>query len=1029
MLIKKTLSCHLALTLASMILLSPLTGQTTETASATMASAQVKKPISHDVYANWRSINGSVLSHDGQWAAFALHAQEGDGEVVVRHLADGREWRWPRGTAPAFSSDGRYLAFAITPLHAELVKAKKDKKKTDDLPKPGLGIMDLANGKVETIGRVKRFAWPEQGASWLAVLQDAARSAKKDEARDAKAPQKGTGTKKEAGSEMMVLDFTNRDASAKRHLIQDVAEFVWAKNGERLAYTVSLNDGTRSKPKTADSAREGVYLFNPQDASSTALANGAGYYKHLSFDDNGQQLAFISNRDALAAGASTKEGGKDAAEGKDGSKDEVTEGSKDNSAEAAAGLATPASFNLFYWRAGWQNARAVVGPATLGMSPGWGIGEFAELHFSKDGQRLFFANALLPKPPAKDAPEPVKVDLWHWKDPQLQSMQKVRAEKEKQRSYTAVWHVASERMVQLANKDLPGMLVNDNARFALGISDLPYQRLQSWDHVYYDAYAVDLESGAARLLATKMPFLPSLSPAGKYMLAFDGASRQWISWAMQDGSRVNLTAGLKVDFDDTRRDTPDLHDGWGFAGWRMDDAAVVLYDQYDLWQVDPASHASHNLTQGFGRRNGLEFRYVNLAREPGAEQKVARRISNVANDDSPVRHESKPLPDQPWILATTHEATRASGFYALPHAGGTPQKLIFADKMMGDLIKAKDADAVLFTQQSFAEFPDLWYGDRSMQSVQKISQANPQQSNYNWGRQEVLNYTSSDGKKLKALLTRPEDFDPAKKYPLMVYVYEKFSDNLHRHIVPAPSQNINIPRYVSNGYIVLRPDIVYQTGSPGKSAVNTVLPAIRQLIAKGYVDPARIGIQGHSWGGYQVNYLLTQTKLFRAAEAGASMANMISGYGGIRWGSGSSRAVQYEKQQSRIGTPPWASPFRYIENSPIFFVDKITTPWLGLHNDDDDAVPWYQSIEFFTALRRLDKQAYWFSYNGEKHGLKERDNIKHFTVHMAEFFDHYLLGKARAEWMDTPVPYLEKGKRDVMGQFKREIPSIHNKTE
>ena len=482
---------------------------------------------------------------------------------------------------------------------------------------------------------------------------------------------------------------------------------------------------------------------------------------------------------------------------------------------------------------------------------------------------------------------------------------------------------------------MPDIITNENSRFALGLSSLPYQRLQSWDSLYQDAWAVDLDSGTVRPLATKLRFNPTLSPAGKYMLAFDPVSHQWWSWGMQDGVKTNLTGGLKVGFDDHRHDMPGPRRSWGVAGWRKDDAAVVLYDQFDLWQINPANRATSNLTRGYGRKNQLALRFINLDSDH-AKKKMAAS----GNDDDDEPAESKAMPDTPWILGAKHEQTHASGFFQLDHnlsnpqngaqsnLGAEPRKLIYADKMIGDLIKAEQADTVLFTQQSFTEFPDLWHSDLALQAPKKISSANPQQASYNWGKQELFHYTSADGKKLQALLTKPENFDPAKKYPLMVYIYEKFSTNLHRHIVPAAGQNINVTRYVSNGYIVLRPDIVYQIGYPGKSAFNTVLPAIKQLSAKGYIDPARIGIQGHSWGGYQINYLLTRTKLFRAAEAGASMANMISGYGGIRWGTGMSRAFQYEKLQSRIAGTPWDSTAKYIENSPIFQVDKVTTPYL-----------------------------------------------------------------------------------------------------
>jgi dipeptidyl aminopeptidase/acylaminoacyl peptidase len=244
------------------------------------------------------------------------------------------------------------------------------------------------------------------------------------------------------------------------------------------------------------------------------------------------------------------------------------------------------------------------------------------------------------------------------------------------------------------------------------------------------------------------------------------------------------------------------------------------------------------------------------------------------------------------------------------------------------------------------------------------------------------------------------------------------SEGLHSYRPPAPGTSINITRYVSNGYIVLQPDIIYDTGYPGESAEKCVIPAVNAVVAMGFIDPKRIGIQGHSWGGYQITHLITRTNMFAAVQAGASVSNMVSAYGGIRWGTGMSRAFQYEKTQSRIGAPPWDAPLQFIENSPIFWVKKVETPYLSIHNDQDDAVPWYQGIEFFSALRRLGKEAYMFVYNGEPHGLRNRDNMKHWTVHQDEFFDHYLLGKPKPEWMDKGVPFLERGRRDVSDLFK-----------
>lgn len=1041
-----------ALSLA-LLPLAPLTAATppqpatpVAVAAASLAPATVLAPITHDVYATWRSIQHTQLSRDGQWIAYALVAQEADGELVVRRVADGREYRAPRGTTPSFSADGRYLAFAVAPTRAELDKAKKDKKKGDDAPKAGAAWMDLASGQVESVERVKRFAWAKDGSQHLAMLLEApvkkdgakaATAAKADEqddrndgSRDQEAPPEGgaPSAKKTPGNDLLLIDVTTR----QRNAFKDAADFAWNNTGTLLAYVVSVKEPAKdsakepaktaatavpapaasaipaaapasdatvatavaptatAKPAVDESAREGVYVIDPSaPTQSRAVIAGAGSYKQLRFDEAGRRLAFVSNRDHVAETKAAEKARKaEKADAKD-AKDEKSD------------KPDPTPFKLFLWQAGQERAAVLVSASTPGMPAGWTPSEHAPLAFSKDGQRLFLGTAELPAPEPKDAPEPVKVDLWHWKDPELQSAQKAKAERDRTRSYRAVVHLGTDvdtaRFVQLGNKDLPTVQVNENAAVALGLSDLPYRPLMSWEGGYMDAYAVDLNTGAARPLGRKLRHAPTLSPTGRYVLGFDAPAARWLAWRTDTAQAFDLTGKIKSRFDNDDRDVPDLPSPYGSAGWTTDDDSVVVYDKFDLWAVQPATGQSRNLTQGWGRKQQLQLRVVPL---------------------DPEDADKKPLPADTLTLTGTHDITRASGYYRVDAAGGAPRTLIQDDKMIGGLIKAKDADRIVFTQQTFTEFPDLWTSTLAFQQPQRLSEANPQQARYAWGTQELIEYTAADGKKLRALLAKPAGFDPKKQYPMMVYIYEKMTDNRFRYVPPAPSQNINVTRYVSNGYLVLRPDIVYTTGHPGQSAMNTVLPAIRQQIAKGFVDPKRVGIQGHSWGAYQINYLITHTHQFRAAEAGASMANMVSGYGGIRWGAGISRAFQYEHGQSRIGATPWERPDLYLENSPIFRVDKVTTPYLTIHNDEDDAVPWYQGIEFFTALRRLGKEAYWFNYNGEKHGLRERDNMKHYTVHMAEFFDHYLLGSPRPEWMDKPVPYLERGKRDVMGQFK-----------
>lgn len=910
--------------------------------------AASKKPIDYSAYDGWRSIQGTRIARDGSWLAYALALQDGDGELVVRNLKTGSEYRHPRGKDPVITADARFVIFSVAPPKAEIDKAKKAKKKPEEQPKGGIGIMNLADGSVATAERVKSFKVPEEGGSFVAYLLEPpqkkaeAKSAegktegetKPEEDKDVKKKEK----KKEPGTDLVLREL----ASGAQETISEVSDYAWSKNGSWLSYGVS------SKVPASD----GAFARKAGEGASHKLLAGQGNYKSFAFDDKGVALGFVSDRDNY-------------------------------SAEAPC-------YKLYLWKPVEDSAAEIV-PGSAALPQGTAVSENGKLEFSKGGDRLFFGTAPAPKADPKDAPEPLKVDIWNYRDSDLQPMQKARAEEDKKRSYRALYDLNTKKSVQLASADMPTIVTVDAGDVALGSSDVPYRQLISWDGEYRDFYAVSLATGARKSLLKKVHFGASLSPEGKYMLYYDGNDGAWHTIRVADGKAFNLTGKLGVSFQEEDWDTPDLPRPYGTGGWTEGDKTVLLYDRYDIWEVQPDAGSARMLTRGTGRGGKIIFRYQKL--DP----------------------EEKAIPaSSPVLLSAVNEQTKATGYYqAAFGATSPPAPLAMLDKAFGNLIKAKNTDTVVFTLSRFEEFPDLWSANASFAGIKKISGANPQQSEYNWGRSELIDYRNTDGKPLRAILTRPEDFDPAKKYPLMVYIYEELTNNLHRYVPPAPGTSINITRYVSQGYVVLQPDIVYQTGFPGESAMKCVIPAIQKVIDMGFVDPARIGIQGHSWGGYQISYMITRTNLFRAVEAGASVVNMISAYGGIRWGTGMSRAFQYEKTQSRIGAPPWLRPLQFIENSPLFWVEKVQTPYLTIANDEDDAVPWYQGIEFFTALRHLGREAYMFNYNGEKHGLRERENQKHWSVHLDEFFDHHLKGKARPDWMEKGVPYLERGKRDV----------------
>jgi dipeptidyl aminopeptidase/acylaminoacyl peptidase len=944
--------------------------------SAALAQT-AKRPLTHRDYDGWHSIVGQRLSNDGKTLAYGVFPQEGDGEVVVRNLVTGKEQHEPAGERPqappataeegpppeprgvtiAFSADSRTLVFSAFPDRAAVAKAKKEKKTGDQAPKDAMVILDLASGKATRIERVKRFQIAEKASGYLAYLREApetttpppqpakpAAAGDEDQQRGGRGGAGGgaRGPRPEFGSDLVVRSL----ADSTERTIPDVVEFSLSADGAQLLYAVSARDA----------AKNGVFAVHPgsADAPSPLLA-GKGKYSHLTWDENQNQLAFLSTHD-----------------------DPDSKQPK---------------WKLYRWQRQAPAASVLASAEMPGFRGEFVISDKGNVSFSKDGTRVFFGCG--PPPPEKkddaadaSADDKAVVDLWSYKDDYIQPIQKVRAARDRDRTYTAVYLIPEHKIVQLADATLPDVTPSESPRWVLGSDDRVYRPLRDWDEAYADAYAVDATTGTRTLILKKHRGNLSWSPAGRYLLWFDG--KDWNTISMPDRKTVNLTASLGVKFFNEDADTPGTPGPYGTAGWTKDGNSVLLYDRYDIWRVSPDGSGAKNITSGYGRRHELRLRYIRTEVENPRERWID--------------------PARPVMLQAENLKTWETGLFRASLEGGEPKQLLMANKYFSAPVKAKDADVYLLTEQSFNEFPDLLTTDGTFKELRKVSDANPQKARLLWGTAEIVPFKNSDGVPLTAALYKPENFDPHKKYPMLVYIYEKLSDRVNRFVDPRPSHSINISYYVSNGYLVLTPDIVYTTGYPGQSALKCVLPAVQAVVDRGFVDEKAIGIQGHSWGGYQIAYMVTQTNRFRAVAAGAPVADMISAYDGIRWGTGIPRQFQYERTQSRIGGSIWQYPTRYIENSPIFWADRVQTPVMILHNDGDDAVPWYQGVEFYLALRRLGKEVYLFVYNGEPHGLRKRPNQKDYTIRLQQYFDHYLKGAPAPEWMQKGVPYLERQK-------------------
>jgi dipeptidyl aminopeptidase/acylaminoacyl peptidase len=951
---------------------------------ASALPAQSKRPLRHTDYDAWRNIQSQKLSPDGNFLAYGLFPQEGDGEVVVRNLKTGAEWREPAGARPEpprpnqaalveeeppqlptitvhFTPDRRFVVFSTFPTKADVDKAKKAKKKPEEMPKGGLVIMDLGSGAVTRTPQVKSFRVPEKAGTVVAYLRaekptaGSAKGAAKEgqssneagaaaTTAEATAETKKPEKKKEYGSELVLRN----PVSGKERTFADVLEYALSKDGGLLVYAVS----------SKQEENNGVYYVNTADneAMPHTLLNGRGKYTKLALDEQQAQLAFLSDRDDAAA--------------------------------------KQPKLKLYLWQREAPAPVEVASSTTAGFQEGIEVSDKSPVTFSRDGKRIFFGCAKPPLP-EKDADkavpddEKVAVDLWHWKDDYIQPMQKVRAEVEKTRTFRAVYHIQEKILVQLADRTMPEILPSEDGRWALGGDDREYRSMLEYDTRYVDSYLVDTRTGKRIPLVKKHQGQVTWSPSGKYVLYFN--DQHWITVSVPGAVTTVLNPKDPVKFWREDFDQPSTPPPYGVASWTKDGKYVLIYDEFDVWRMTPDGSEAVNLTQGVGRKNHLIFRHVNL--NPDRSDPDAKWID----------------PSQPLLLRAEDKETRDTGFYRVRLDGKEPpQKLLMEAKSFSSPVKAKDADVFLLTASTFEQFPDLQVTDSSFKKLNKVSDANPQKSQFLWGTAELIHYRNADGVPLKGILYKPENFDPKKKYPLLVYIYEKLTQNLHSFVEPRPTHVILPSYYVSNGYLVLEPDIVYTIGQPGQSALKCVLPAIDAVIAGGFVDEKAVGIQGHSWGGYQIAYMVTQTNRFRAAAAGAPVANMTSAYDGIRWGPGIPRQFQYEHSQSRIGGNLWQAPLRYIENSPLFAADRVGTPLLMIHNDADDAVPWYQGIEYFLALRRLGKEVYMFSYNGEPHGLRRRANQKDYSVRLQQFFDYYLKGDSKPDWMEKGIPYLER---------------------
>lgn len=892
---------------------------------------------------------------------------------------------WRSLSTPTLSNDGKWLAYAYTPQEGDRANEVKatDGSKTYTFDRGSIFRISgdskfvvatiapkFADAKKARIAKAKPEDQPKNGlmildlttgqktemekiTNFTMAQEDAGWIVYKPEPPKADPPKPGGAAPDAKPAEQKTDDKTPKKKSDHKPGDLYILRQLSTGKETRLTDVVTLRfdkagDKLAIVRSTKDGSGDGVYIMDLATGKETTIVKQMGRYPKLATSDDFAHIGFVTDKDDY--------------------------------------MAKKPGLSVYAWDA--KGLKMIAKDGNPGLQKDWIVAATGGLSFSDSGKRLMFA--VLPKPEEEkkdDTPDEDKasLDIWNYKDPILQPQQLLQVTADRARTYDAMADLATGKVIQLENPEVESVGIGNKGDGEYGLVNYsrPYRRESSWGIDMSDVYLVDLKTNNREKILDHYEGSAGFSPTGRYVMGYHSPDKQWFTIDTKTKARVPVSAGIPHPVYDELDDHPDYAPPYGVAGWTKDDKGVLIYDRYDIWLCDPSGQKTPRQLTG-GRTLDRVYRIFTVDRD---QDYVGDTFyCNVLDDN-----------------------TKDSGLVRID--GDKEKTLVWGPKKYTWLGKAKNADKVLFTRMDFIEYPNAWVTNGAFESPKLMTDANPQQKDYNWGTEELVAYRSNDGDELQGILFKPENFEYGKKYPMIAYFYERDSDTLHSYRTPAPSAStINIAMYVSNGYLVFVPDIAYKVGYPGESAISAITAGVNRLIDRGYVDPKKVGIQGQSWGGYQVAYMVTETNMFAAACAGAPVSDMFSAYGGIRWGSGLVRQFQYERTQSRIGGTPWTNPMRFFENSPVFFADKVKTPLLIMHNDADGSVPWWQSIEYFTALRRMDKPAWMCVYNGEDHNLIQRKNRKDWSIRMQQFFDHFLKGAPMPKWMSEGVPAVDKGK-------------------
>jgi len=941
-----------------------------------------KKALQVADYARWRSIATPAISSDGKWVAWSYTQVRRDEELHIKQADGDREIVVNGGTRPTFSDDAQWVAYYVAPATTGRGGGRGGRGGAPATPTPTPAPAAGRGGDGAAAAPPRRVELVNLATQMKTTWEDAANVEFS----------KGSGyfvvhrarqqpPPKYEGADLIVRDLkTGAD-----RLIGSVAEFAFNKIGSMLAYTVDA----------ADDAGNGLYVTDLKVGADRVLENAREHYGRLTWSEDGTALAALHGADA------------------------DTLAQRENSIVAVVNVTDGSAMK-----------RVRVAPGTHGIPAKFAISEKGPLVWSVKNDRLIFSlKSQDPKrkPVTEDSLVAASdVDIFHATDDRIQSVQRSQANTERNRTDRAALDLAGEKVTRISDSTVRTVMVTRDGRWAVVGDDRKY--VSDYTQARADYFRVDVTTGERTPIATGLGRTFGLSPSSRYFLYWK--DKQVWSYDLAANKHVNITAKAPVSFVNAEDDHFGDKPAYGVTGYTKDEKYVILDHRYDLWLVSlDGSEAPRNLTNGAGTAKEMRLRYVALDPDqsapagPGAGGGAGGRGGRGGGSEATIDL------GKAMFLSAYGDRTKKSGYYELNQ--GQVREIVYQDKSYGRPQKAANADRFLYTREDWTEYPDLRVADHTFQNDKKVSDANPQQAEYRWGHRILFDFADRDGHKLQGTLAIPDGYQAGQRLPMLVNFYEKNSQNLNVYQTPRYATAPQFAGYVSNGYLVMQPDIYFHTRTSHSDMLGSVENAVKKVIEMGYADPKRVGLQGHSYSGGGSAYIAGHSTMFAAIVSGAAPIDLTTEFNTLFRGSGQNNQGYDITGQGRYGTDPYTDPDLYYQQSPISGVKTMNTPLLQMQGDNDQTVEYLQGVEWYNALRFNKKPVIFLSYPGEDHGLRKLENQVDYENRMGQFFDHYLKGAPAPAWMTSGERFIDKDKRPplpitVEKKATRATPATNN---